>query len=206
MKLIRFPQDIYNLDYNKISNLEGWGELSVSNLKYSIEQSKKVTLDKFLYAIGIRHIGIENAKILAEYTKTITIFLSIIKKNKIKEFLNIDGIGETQINSLKKFFENKSNYIIIDKLSSLLNISNLKINKGGKLLNNTFMFTGKLTNMSRAEAKSLIEENSGSVVSSVNKKLKYLIIGEKPTNRKVQQAKQLGIKILSQKEWLNLLD
>ena len=68
------------------------------------------------------------------------------------------------------------------------------------------MFTGKLTNMSRAEAKSLIEENSGSVVSSVNKKLKYLIIGEKPTIRKVQQAKQLGIKILSQKEWLNLLD
>ena len=87
-----------------------------------------------------------------------------------------------------------------------LNISDLKINKGGKLLNNTFMFTGKLTNMSRAEAKSLIEENSGSVVSSVNKKLKYLIIGEKPTTRKVQQAKELGIIILSQKEWLDLLD
>ena len=68
------------------------------------------------------------------------------------------------------------------------------------------MFTGKLINMSRAEAKSLIEENSGSVVSSVNKKLKYLIIGEKPTSRKVQQAKELGIKTLSQKEWLNLLD
>ena len=68
------------------------------------------------------------------------------------------------------------------------------------------MFTGKLSDMSRAEAKSLIEENSGSVVSSVNKKLKYLIIGEKPTNRKVQQAKEIGVKILSQKEWLNLLN
>ena len=68
------------------------------------------------------------------------------------------------------------------------------------------MFTGKLINMSRAEAKSLIEENSGSVVSSVNKKLKYLIIGDKPTTRKVQQARELGIKILSQKEWINLLD
>ena len=106
----------------------------------------------------------------------------------------------------KKFFENKSNYKIIEKLSFMLNISDLKLNKDGKLLNNTFMFTGKLSNMSRAEAKSLIEENSGSVVSSVNKKLKYLIIGEKPTNRKVQQAKDLGIKILSQKEWLNLLN
>ena len=66
------------------------------------------------------------------------------------------------------------------------------------------MFTGKLSNMSRAEAKSLIEKNSGSVVSSVNKKLNYLIIGEKPTNRKVEQAKDLGIKILSQKEWLKV--
>ncbi len=203
---IRFPQDIYNLDYKKISDLEGWGNLSVSNLKYSIDQSKKVSLDKFLYAIGIRHIGIENAKLLAEYVKSIKTFISFVNKKKLNEFLNIDGIGDTQINSLKKFFTNKSNYNVITELSSILNISDLKLNKDGKLLNNTFMITGKLSNMSRAEAKSLIEENSGSVVSSVNKKLKYLIIGEKPTNRKVQQAKELGIKILSQKEWLNLLN
>ncbi len=206
LNLIRFPQDIYNLDYNKISNLEGWGDLSVSNLKYSIDQSKKVSLDKFLYAIGIRHIGIENAKLLAEHVKSIKNFINLVNKDKFNEFLDIDGIGETQINSLKTFFENKLNYKIIEKLSSILNISDLKLNKDGKLLNNTFMFTGKLSNISRAEAKSLIEENSGSVVSSVNKKLKYLIIGEKPTNRKVQQAKELGIKIISQKEWLNLLN
>ncbi len=206
LKLIRFPQDIFNLDYTQISKLEGWGDLSVSNLKFSIDQSKKVSLDKFLYSIGIRHIGIENAKLLAEYTKSISNFLNFIKNKKINEFLNIDGIGETQINSLKKFFENKSNYKIIEKLSFILDISDLKLNKNGKLLNNTFMFTGKLSNMSRAEAKSLIEENSGSVVSSVNKKLKYLIIGEKPTNRKVEQAKELGIKILSEKDWLNLLN
>ncbi len=206
LKLIRYPQDIFNLDYAKISKFDGWGDLSVSNLKYSIDQSKKVSLDRFIYSIGIRHIGIENAKLLAEYTKSITNFLNLIKNKKFNEFLNIDGIGDTQINSLKKFFENKSNYKIIEKLSSMLNISDLKLNKDGKLLNNTFMFTGKLSNMSRAEAKSLIEENSGSVVSSVNKKLKYLIIGEKPTNRKVQKAKELGIKILSQKEWLNLLN
>ena len=206
LNIIRFPQDIFSLDYNRISQLEGWGDLSVSNLKYSIDQSKKVTLDRFLYSIGIRHIGIENAKLLAEYTKSIKNFLSFVNKKKFNEFINIDGIGETQINSLKKFFENKSNYKIIEKLSSVLNISDLKLNKNGKLLNNTFMFTGKLSNISRAEAKSLIEKNSGSVVSSVNKKLKYLITGEKPTNRKVEQAKELGVKILSQKEWLNLLD
>ena len=206
LDLIRFPQDIYKLDYNKISNLDGWGDLSVSNLKYSINKSKQVTLDRFLYAIGIRHIGIENAKLLAEYTKSIKSFLKFVNKKKLNEFLNIDGIGDTQINSLKKFFDNKSNYNVVEKLSSILNISDLKINKDGKLSNCTFMFTGKLLNMSRAEAKSLIEKNSGSVVSSINKKLKYLIIGEKPTNRKVIQAKELGIKILSQKELLQLLD
>jgi DNA ligase (NAD+) len=206
LHLIRFPQDIYQLDYNKISNLDGWGDLSVSNLKYSINKSKQVTLDRFLYAIGIRHIGIENAKLLAEYTKSIKSFLKFVNKKKLNEFLNIDGIGDTQINSLKKFFDNRSNYNVVEKLSSILNISDLKIKKDGKLLNSTFMFTGKLSNMSRAEAKSLIEKNSGSVVSSINKKLKYLIIGEKPTNRKVIQAKELGIKILSQKELLQLLD
>ena len=163
-------------------------------------------MDRFLYSIGIRHIGIENAKLLAEYTKSIANFLILIKNKKFNEFLSIDGIGETQINSLKRFFENKSNYSIIEKLSLLLNISDIKKNKDGKLLNNTFMFTGKLLDMSRAEAKSLIEENSGSVVSSINKKLKYLIVGDKPTTRKVQQARELGIKILSQKEWINLLD
>ena len=206
LNLIRFPQDIYNLNYTKISNLEGWGDLSVSNLKYSIDQSKKVSFDRFLYAIGIRHIGTENAKLIAEYTKSIKNFMSYVKKNKFSEFLNIDGIGDTQIKSLNKFFNNKSNYSVFEKLSSILSISDIKLNKNGKLLNNTFMFTGKLSGISRAEAKSLIEKNSGSVVSSVNKKLKYLIIGEKPTNRKVEQAKELGIKILSQKEWLNLLN
>ena len=83
MKLIRFPQDIYNLDYSYISKLEGWGDLSVSNLKYSIDQSKKISLNRFLYSIGIRHIGLENAKLLAEYTKSIVNFLNVIKKKNI---------------------------------------------------------------------------------------------------------------------------
>ena len=206
LQLIRFPQDVFNLDYTQISKLEGWGNLSVSNLKFSIDQSKKVSLDRFIYSLGIRHIGVENSKLLAEYTKSILNFLNFIKNKKIGEFLNIDGIGETQIYSLKKFFENKSNYKIVEKLSSLLNISDLKINKDGKLLNNTFMFTGKLSNMSRAEAKSLVENNSGSVVSSVNKKLDFLVVGEKPTKRKIDQAKQLGIKLLSNIELKKLLN
>ena len=133
-------------------------------------------------------------------------FFNLAKKNKIEDLINIDGIGETQIKSLQKFFQNKTNIKVVEKLSEILNIKDRKINKKGKLNNKSFMFTGKLQNISRAEAKSLIEENSGTIVSSVTKKLDYLVIGEKPTNRKLEQAKKLGIQILTQKEWSDLLN
>ncbi len=206
LKFIKLPQDIYNLDYKKISSLDGWGSQSASNLKFSIENSKKVTLDKFIFSLGIRHIGIENAKIIADFTKNIKSFLNFFKKDKIKEIINIDGIGETQVKSLEKFFQNKTNIKVVEKLSEILSIKDREVKSKGKLKNVSFMFTGKLQNISRAEAKSLIEENAGSIVSSVTKKLDYLVTGEKPTNRKVEQAKNLGIKILTQKEWSDLLN
>ena len=206
LKFIKLPQDIYNLDYQKISSLDGWGSQSASNLKFSIENSKKVTLDKFIFSLGIRHIGIENAKIIADFTKDIKSFLNLLKKDKIKELINIDGIGETQVKSLEKFFQNKTNIKVVEKLSEILSVKDREVKSKGKLKNVSFMFTGKLQNISRAEAKSLIEENAGSIVSSVTKKLDYLVTGEKPTNRKVEQAKNLGIKILTQKEWSDLLN
>ena len=81
-----------------------------------------------------------------------------------------------------------------------------EVNRKGKFKNKNFMFTGKLKNISRAEAKSLVEKNYGSIVSSVNKRLNFLIIGDKPTNKKVEQAKKLGVRILPQDEWLKLLN
>ncbi len=206
LKFIKLPQDIYNLDYQKISSLDGWGSQSASNLKFSIENSKKVTLDKFIFSLGIRHIGIENAKIIADFTKNIKSFLNLLKKDKIKELINIDGIGETQVKSLEKFFQNQTNIKVVEKLCEILSVRDREVKNKGKLKNVSFMFTGKLQNISRAEAKSLIEENAGSIVSSVTKKLDYLVTGEKPTNRKVEQAKNLGIKILTQKEWSDLLN
>ena len=206
LNLIKLPYHIFNLDYQKISNLDGWGKLSVSNLRYSIDQSKTITLDKFIYSIGIRHIGVENAKLISENVKSIDNFLNIIEKKNFNQFLNIDGIGETQINSITKFFKNKINSDVVFKLSNILKIKNRENNQKGKLKNQTFMFTGKLNNISRAEAKSLTEQNSGSIVSTVNKKLNFLIIGEKPTNKKIEKAKELGVKILSQDEWSKLLN
>ncbi len=206
LKFIRLPQDIFYLDYKKISDLEGWGELSVANLKYSIEQSKNISLDRFIFSIGIRHIGIENAKIISDYVKSINNFLKIIDRKDYNHFLDIDGIGETQINSILKFFKNKTNRNVVFQLSKILIIKKRELDKKGKLLNKTFMFTGKLKDISRAEAKTMIEQNSGSIVSTVNKKLNFLVIGEKPTNKKIHLANQLGIKILSQEEWFKLLD
>ena len=121
--------------------------------------------------------------------------------------MNIDGIGETQITSLKKFFLNRTNLKVIQDLQKILKIQKtIQNKKDGVLSDKIFMFTGKLTGMSRAEAKSLIEKNSGTIISNVSKKLDYLIIGEKPTKRKIEAAKELKIKIIDQSDLYKLLD
>ena len=206
IKLIKLPQDIFNLDYKKIESLDGWGKLSVSNLKYAIEESKKITLEKFIFSLGIRHIGQENAKLLSKHFKTVKKFIDIDTKFNFNTLLNIDGMGETQVNSLKRFFSDKKNILVVNKLYQNLNVSNQEILQTGKFQNKTFMITGKLDGISRAEAKSLIEKNAGRFVSNVSKKLNYLIVGENPTSKKVNRAKELNIKIIDQKKWQELLN
>ena len=206
LKIITKPQDIYKIDYDRILKMDGWGTLSVKNLKQSIETSKTVSLERFIFSIGIRHIGIENAKLISDYLKNISSFLKIIQDNNFKILLDIDGIGETQIKSIIKFFENKFNKKIIFDLSEILIVEEVKKIKDGKLLNQTFMFTGKLESYSRAEAKSLIEKNSGIIVSTVSKKLDYLVSGVKPTKRKIQLAKNLKVKIINEEILKNLLN
>ncbi len=206
LKFIKFPQDIFNLNYQKIENLEGWGKLSANNLSKSIEKSKNIGLDKFIFSLGIRHIGQENAKLLSHYFQTKEKFLNITNNFDFNLLMNIDGIGDTQIVSLKKFFSDQINIKVVHQLSLIMNIKNISLNTKGKLSNKTFMFTGKLANFSRAEAKSLTEKNAGKILSNVNKKLDYLVIGEKPTTKKVNQAKELNIKIIRQTDWEKLLN
>ncbi len=203
---IRYPQDIFKLDLKKIERLEGWGPQSTSNLKHAIDNSKNISLSKFIFALGIRHIGQENAKLIAKHLKTKENFIKINKSYDFKSFENIDGIGEIQISSIRKFFLTKENLKVIKDLSSLLNIRNETFSSSGKLKDLTFVITGKLQKISRAEMKSIIEKNSGRMLSSVNKKLDYLIIGEKPTTKKVNHASELGVKIINQNELLKLLN
>jgi len=205
-KIIKYPQDIFDLDYKKIESLEGWGKKSISNLKYSINEKKIISLERFIFALGIRHIGLENAKILAKYFQNSKNFINISIYKNFGDLLDVDGIGETQINSLKNFFSNKENLNVLFSLQKKLTIQDSKtITLNGLLKNKSFMITGKLQGISRAELKSLIEQNSGTIVSSVSKKLNYLIVGEKPTKRKIDTANDLGIKIIQLDELFKLL-
>ena len=207
IKLIKLPQDIFKLDFEKIESLDGWGKQSVENLRYSINEKKNISLERFIYSLGIRHIGLENAKILSKHFKSFLKFKSLSKNDNYNELLNIDGIGETQVNSIKNFFSNKVSLSILSEFQEILNIKDKIIEKKNRLLKNqTFMLTGKLNGISRAEAKSLIEENSGTTVSSVTKKLNYLIVGDKPTKRKTEIAKKLKIKTIDQSQFLRILN
>ena len=207
LNLIKFPQDIFKLDYKKIEKLEGWGSLSVKNLMYSINQKKNISLERFIFALGIRHIGLENAKLLSKHYVSFLKFQNLSKTKNYEDLLNIDGIGETQVGSIKNFFANKINVKVLDELGKILLINNaVTREQNGLLKDKSFLVTGKLNGISRAEVKSLIEENSGITVSTVSKKLDYLIIGEKPTKRKVESAKELKIKIISQNDFLKMLN
>ena len=207
LKLIKFPQDIFKLDYNIIRYLEGWGNLSVINLEYAINAKKKISLEKFIYSLGIRHIGQENAKLIARHLKSSTNFLKLFEKKNIENLSNIDGIGPTQVNSIKNFFLNNTNLKVLSELNKILSVANIvTFNNNGILKDKTFMLTGKLDKISRAEAKSLIEQNSGKIISNVNKKLDYLITGAKPTNKKIIAAKELEIKIINENDLMKMLN
>ncbi len=207
LNLIKLPQDIFKLDYDKIEKLDGWGKLSVENLRYSVDEKKQISLERFIYSLGIRHIGLENAKLLSRYFGSFQKFKNLSKKNNYRDLLNIDGIGETQLVSIKNFFSKNINVTILNELDKVLNVQNARaVNTKGLLKDKSFLVTGKLNNISRAEVKSLIEENSGTTVSSVSKKLNYLIIGEKPTKKKIDSAKALKIKIIDQDEFLRMLN
>ena len=154
LNLIKLPQDIFKLDFKKIEKLEGWGKQSMENLKYSINQRKNISLERLIYSLGIRHIGIENAKILSKYFKSFSKFISFSNKQNLDDILNIDGIGETQLNSVNNFFNNEVNLNILEELQKVLIVKDaIDKDKNGLLKEKTFMVTGKLNGISRAEVK-----------------------------------------------------
>ncbi len=212
LKLIKIPSDIFNLNYDKFKDLEGWGDLSIKNLKNAITSAKIISLNRFIYSIGIRHIGQENAKILSGFFISVIEFSELLNNDKRKEILNnlqdLDGIGSTQINSIEVFFSNSKNIAVVKSLIKVLEIKNYNnSNKKGKFRNKNLMFTGGFEKISRSEAKALTEDNGGKVLGVISKKLNILVVGDsKPTKRKIEKAKELKIQIINEKDWYKILN
>ena len=211
IKLIKSFSDIIKIKNhkNKIINLEGWGDLSYNNVIKSIELKKNIYLSKLIYALGIRHIGEKNAKLIAGNFSSIDdfkIWLSESKREALKSKLNdIDGLGPKAVESFANYLTHKSNFDEITELLKICNVSIETINvKQTKISNKTILFTGSLNTMSRAEAKATAERMGAKVVSSISKSTDILIYGDKPGS-KLSKAIELKIKTMTEDEWTTLL-
>ena len=204
--VLKNREDIYKIEKfrEKIVNLDGYGEKSFNNLIDSINNSKKTSLSRYLYSLGFRYVGENNSDLLAHFFHSKDIFVKKINsKNLIEELANIDGLGLKAVESLLNFFENKENKNEAFKILELLNID--PIEEKNKSNNKTILFTGTLETLSRDRAKELAKKYGFKIASSVSKNLDYLIIGEK-SGSKLKKAKEIGIKILNEKEFLNLIN
>ena len=199
--LLKDYGDIYYLNRTDLIKLERMGEKSVDNLMNAIEDSKNRPLERLIYGLGIRHVGIHNARIISN------IFHSIdsIRKASYEELASIDDIGPVRARSIVEFFNEKSNVNVLDKLRKAGVKIEEKVKEGAKpLAGKKFVFTGALSTMTREEAQDLVISLGGSVSNSVSKKTDYTVVGENPGS-KYDKAKSLGVKTISEKEFLKLI-
>lgn len=194
--------DIYNIKNYKqeLMELEGFGKKSVESLLDEIEQSKNNNLDRLLFGLGIRYVGLKTARVLANKYKNI----DNIASSTIEELINTDEIGEIIANSVYNYFKDPNNIKLINDLKQLkVNLTYQNNNQTNEFINNkTFVLTGSLKNITREEAEEIIMNNGGKASSSVSKNTNYLVVGEKPGS-KLEKANQLGIKILTEEEFLS---
>lgn len=204
MNFLENVADIYDLaaKREKLINIERLGEKSVDNLLVSIERSKQKPFDRVLFGLGIRYVGSGAAKKLADHFRSIDKLASA----SAEEIESVHEIGPSISRSVLRFFTDKHNREIIERLKKhgLVFSAGEKKLESDKLLNKSFVLTGTLLGMSRDEAKAKIESLGGSVVSSVSKKTDFVVVGDKPGS-KFDKAQQLGIKILNEEEFLNLI-
>jgi DNA ligase (NAD+) len=196
---------IYKLPFDKIGGMEGFGEKSISNLKAAIETSKLQPLHRIIYALGIRFVGETTAKVLANAVS----YLPEFKNKSLEDLQSLEDIGPKVAGSILKFFSIPDNMYMLQQLEDLgLNLKNNRSAKaaGGNLDGQTFLFTGTLLELKRGEAEEMVEKNGGKLLSGVSSKLSYLIVGE-DAGSKLEKAKKIpSIKILSEKEFLQLIN
>ena len=202
LKIITNVSDIFKLEKfkQKILLLEGWGEISFKNLIEAINKSKKISLDKFIYSLGIRYIGETNASILAyEFLSIRNLIKSIQNTDLIS---NVDGLGPKAVSSLQSFFSINDNKKLIEELNSIVAIKGLeKRSRNSFFSNKSVVFTGTLAKLSRDEAKYRAKTKGAKILSNVSSNTDYVVVGEK-SGSKAEKAKNLGIKILSEEDFL----
>ena len=218
MGLVAEPADFFKLK-NKLTNLsdienvlgKGWGKKSVEKLLSSIEARRVVRFDKFLFALGIRHIGETVSNILAKYYENweqfeIEIFEINNKDSFSSSLSQIEGIGPLMVHSLVEYFKNEEAIVKVRNLLKQIEITNIKNqqNTNSAVTNIKLVFTGTFKNASRAEMKEIAEKNGAKVLTSLSSSVEVLVVGEGPGS-KLKKASDLGIKIVSEEEFLSLV-
>ena len=216
--IIKTPGDIFRLEERDRVSLtplrlrEGWGDLSARNLFDAIEKRRQIALDRFIYALGIRQVGEATAKKLAAHYATLKNLRAEMnaaldeESEARRDLLNIEDVGPSVADDLLAFFEERHNCDVLDDLQSLLTIESYvrpaSINSA--VAGKTVVFTGTLVTMTRAEAKANAERLGAKVAGSVSKKTDYVVAGE-DAGSKLKSARELGVSVLSEEEWKNLI-
>ena len=195
---------IYTLPFEKIRELEGFGEKSVTNLQGAIEASKQQPLHRLIFGLGIRYVGETTAKTLANAIS----YLPDFENYSLEELQALEDVGPKVAGSIFEFFHNKDNVKMVGKLESLgLNLKNKRSERRaeGNFNGQTFLFTGTLNQLKRSDAEEMVEKNGGKLLSGVSSNLNYLIVGE-DAGSKLEKAKKIPtVKILSEQEFLKLI-
>ena len=217
--LIKSPMNIFTLEARDkesetpLRSREGFGELSVRKLFEAIRNRRTISLDRFIYALGIDQVGQTTARLLAKHFRSLDRWLQTMKMAQVKnspaydDLVNIDGIGKSMADTILAFFSEPHNLKILNDLCSVVEVVDYSTleNDHSRLTGKLIVFTGKFIKISRSEAKVRAELLGANVTSAVTKKTDYLIIGTKPTPKKVRLANEYGIPVVSEDEWLKLI-
>lgn len=197
--LVTDMADFFALTEGDLAPLERFGDRSAKNLVESIKGSKKTTLARFIYALGIRHVGSITASDLAAYFGSLT----ALRRASVEELSNIEGIGDVVAKSVYDWFHKDKNLRVLDKLEQY-GVSYEAVSRGDKLAGKTIVITGSLTTTTREKAEEKIRQLGGKASSSVSKTTSYLVVGENPGS-KLAKAESLGVPIISEDELVKLL-
>ncbi len=197
------PADLFSASQSlNLENREGWGKKSVSKLFDAINKSKSISLQKFIYALGIRQVGTATAYLIAKHYHTFTAFMNAMVQQDLQLLVSIDGIGPAMAKDIVEFFKEEHNLAVINDLLSVISIEEFEgiANTTSEIFGKTIVFTGTLTTLTRSEAKSKALAFGAKVAGSVSTNTDYVVAGEN-AGSKLKKAQELGVKVITEEEF-----